>query len=66
MSVPPKALKYVCKEEKLFKDWGSCGARGNGTVSFKAEVSIWEYIEPDPLYDDYTTKDWRKYTYLKM
>lgn len=60
LSVPPKALKYIGKEEKYFKDWGWRGARGNGAVCFKAMVSVWEYIEPDPVYDHYTTKDWRK------
>ena len=34
--------------EKYFKDWGWRGAIGNGAVCFKAEVSVWEYIEPDP------------------
>lgn len=60
LSIPPKSLKYVGKEEKYFKDWGWRGARGNGAVCFKAEVSVWEYTEPDPVYDHYTTKDWRK------
>lgn len=60
LSVPAKALKYVGKEEKYFKDWGWRGARGNGAVCFKAEVSVWEYTEPDPVYDNYTTKNWRK------
>lgn len=60
LSIPPKALKYVGKEEKYFKDWGWRGARGNGAVCFKAMVNVWEYTEPNPVYDDYTTKDWRK------
>ena len=60
LSIPPKALKYVGKEEKFFKDWGWCGARGNGAVCFKAEVCVWEYIAPNPVYDNYTTKNWRK------
>lgn len=49
----PMNLKYVGTKKKLFKDWGHCGARGNGAVTFYAEVSVWEYIEGNP---EYTTK----------
>ena len=64
-SVNPDDLKYVGKELKQFKDWGTCGVRANGTIYFEAEVSVWEYNEPDPLYNDFSTKSWRKdYVYL--
>lgn len=53
-------LKYVGKEQKYFCDWGHCGACANGAVHFAAEVSVWEYIHPQPLYKDFTTEKWRK------
>lgn len=53
-------LRYIGKEEKSFCDWGHSGACGNGAVHFKAEVSVWEYAHPEPLYKDYTTEKWRK------
>lgn len=54
------SLKYIGKEQKCFCDWGHLGACGNGSVHFYAEVSVWEYIHPKPLYKDYTTEKWRK------
>lgn len=56
----PNTLKYLGKRKKLFKDWGSCGACGNGSVCFEAEVNVWEYKEPNALYGEYTTKDYNK------
>lgn len=43
-----------------FKEWGHCGPRANGAVNFAASVALWEYREPDPLYGDFTTKDWQR------
>lgn len=43
-----------------FCDWGHCGVCGNGAVRFCAEVPLWEYREPEPLYGDFTTEKWRK------
>ena len=43
-----------------FCDWGHCGSCGNGAVRFCAEVPLWEYREPEPLYGDFTTEKWRK------
>lgn len=60
------ALKYVGKELKTFGDWGHCGACGNGAVHFIAEVSVWEYIHPEPLFEDYTTEKWRKMYVSKL
>ena len=54
------SLKYIGKEQKSFCDWGHSGACGNVSVHFEAEVSVWEYIHPKPLYKDYTTEKWRK------
>lgn len=48
-----------------FCDWGHCGACGNGAVRFCAEVLLWEYREPEPLYGDSTTEKWRKISLYK-
>jgi len=37
-----KMFTYVGKRQKLFKDWGHCGACGNGAFTFMAEVYVWE------------------------
>jgi len=57
----PKNLKLIGKREKLFKDWGHCGACGNGSVNFKVMVNVWEYIEPNSLYGEFSTKDYNKF-----
>jgi hypothetical protein len=59
-NIPTDQLVYIGREEKRFTDWGHCGSRGNGAVGFFAEVSVWEYIHPEPLYEGYTTEKWRK------
>ena len=56
----PVELKLTGKKLKTFCDWGHCGACGNGALYFSAEVNVWEYVEPDPLYRDFSTKYWRK------
>ena len=45
----------------LFKTWGHAGRCAGGAVYFKAFVRVWKYTEPDPLFGEYTTKDWAKY-----
>jgi hypothetical protein len=55
-------LKYAGTVNNYFKTWGHRGARANGAVHFLAKVSMWEYTEPEPLFGDFTTKDWRKLT----
>lgn len=53
-NIPINKLKYVGQEEKTFCDWGSCGACADGAVEFKANVSVWEYKEPQKY--PYTTE----------
>lgn len=53
-------LKYVGTSTYNFKTWGHNGMRANGAIYFKAEVSMWEFSEPEPLFGDFTTKFWRK------
>ena len=57
-------FKFAGWTEADFKEWGHCGATANGTVRFKAKVPLWAYTEPNPLYGDFTTKDWKKF-YLR-
>jgi hypothetical protein len=56
----PKELKYIGKRLKWFCDWGHWGACANGAIHFQALVNVWEYIENNPLYGDYTTKNYNK------
>ena len=58
-------FKFIGWTEADFKEWGHCGATANGTVRFKAKVPLWAYSEPNPLYGDFTTKDWKKITLRK-
>ena len=56
--LPLGEFKYLGKELKTFCDWGNCGACGNGAVEFQAEVSLWEYTDPNNRYAPFTTKDY--------
>lgn len=58
-------FKFVGWTKADFKEWGHCGATANGTVRFKAKVPLWAYSEPNPLYEDFITKDWKKHTLRK-
>lgn len=60
ITMTPQALKPSGTMQGDFCDWGHCGACGNGAVRFCAEVSLWEYREPEPLYGDFTTEKWCK------
>ena len=53
-------LEFKGWDTAYFKEWGHCGPRANGCVNFAAQVALWEYREPDPLYGDFTTKDWQR------
>lgn len=64
--VPLKELKFAGHRKAYYKDWGHCGSCANGAVVFAAEVNLWEYRHPKPLYGDFTTKEWRKIYISKM
>lgn len=64
-AVAAKALQPAESVQEDFCDWGHCGACGNGAVRFCAEVPLWEYREPEPLYGDFTTEKWRKISLYK-
>lgn len=53
-------LKRIGTRPKCFKDWGHCGVCADGAVDFFAEVNVWEYVEPNPFFGSYTTKDYCK------
>ena len=62
--VNPKDMKFLKWTEGAFKDWGSCGACANGSVTFLARVPLWFYAEPNPKYGNYTTAV--SYTHLTL
>lgn len=51
---------------RLFKTWGHAGRRPDGTLYFKTFVRSWKYTEPQPIFGEYTTKDWAKYFLGKL
>lgn len=51
---------------KLFKTWGHSGRCANGAVYFKTFIRAWRYMEPEPLFGEYTTKEWSKYFISKL
>lgn len=57
----PRELKFLGWTEGAFKDWGHCGACGNGTVAFTARVPLWFYAEPNPRYGKFTTETYRRF-----
>lgn len=57
----PQNLKLIGKRSKLFKDWGHCGACGNGAINFECMVNVWEYAEPDQFHQGYSTKNHNKF-----
>ena len=59
-SVPTADLHFVGWTEACYKDWGHCGACGNGSVTFMARVAQWSYRAPNPIYGELTTETWRK------
>lgn len=56
-----KDMKYIGKAKKRFCDWGWGGARADGAVEFEAEVSVWEYKDPEQLFPGFTTREYEKY-----
>ena len=53
-NIPVEKLTFVGMEEKTFHDWGHNGACADGTVQFKAYVSVWEYNENEQPYSTKT------------
>lgn len=46
---------------KQFRMWGHTGRHKNGAVLFHTFVRAWKYTESEPLYGEYTTKEWTRY-----
>lgn len=60
-SIESAGLRFAGWTEACYKDWGHCGACGNGSVTFKARAAQWTYREPNPIYgEELTTETWRK------
>ena len=57
----PNNLNLIGKRKKIFKDWGHRGVCGNGAINFEATVNVWEYKQLDPLYGDFSTKEYDKH-----
>jgi hypothetical protein len=59
-SLSKEELKYIGKESRAFWVWGSNGPGANCGLYFTADVNLWEWSDPEPLYDGYSTKEYRK------
>ena len=57
----PKKLKLIGNRLKKFTCWDPGGARADGSLTFQASVNVWEYKEENPMFGEYTTKDWEKH-----
>ena len=57
----PNNLKLISKRKKEFMVFGFSGACANGAIYFEALVNAWEYKQPNPLYGEYTTKNYDRY-----
>ena len=53
-------LHYAGYRPGEFLIWGHDGPAGHGAIRFRALVAGWSYREPEALYGDYTTRDWRR------
>lgn len=50
---------------KRLYTWGYGRRHHKGYLHFRTFVRKWKYQEADPLYDEYTTRDWYKYHIMK-
>lgn len=58
-NVPVSKLKYVGTTGTRFWFFGHCGACADGGIDIYANVSLWEYKDPE-WKSEYTTKDYDK------
>lgn len=52
-------MKPAGTEIRIFRTWGFGKRSNTGSLRFDAPVRKWEYREPNPLYDGYTTRNWQ-------
>ena len=50
-------MKPAGSEIRIFRTWGFGKRSNTGSLRFDAPVRKWEYREPNPLYDGYTTRN---------
>ena len=58
-------MKPAGTEIRIFRTWGFGKRSNTGSLRFDAPVRKWEYREPNPLYDGYTTRNWFRYHIMK-
>lgn len=58
-------MKPAGTEIRIFRTWGFGKRSNTGSLRFDAPVRKWEYREPNPLYDGYTTRNWCRYHIMK-
>ena len=58
-------MKPAGTKIRIFRTWGFGKRSSTGSLRFDAPVRKWEYREPNPLYDGYTTRNWFRYHIMK-
>lgn len=56
----------ACIRTGLFRTWGHTGRCAHGLIYFKTFIRSWKYTEPDPMFGEYTTRNWTKYFISKL
>lgn len=64
--VPSAGMTPAGLATRCFQTWGRNGRCRNGEVYFHTVVRSWTFHEPNPLYGDYTMKEWTKYPVEKI
>lgn len=64
--VPSAGMTLAGLATRCFQTWGRNGRCRNGEVYFHTVVRSWTFHEPNPLYGDYTMKEWTKYPVEKF
>lgn len=66
VQTPLSGLVPVGITARRFQTWGRKGRCKDGQVYFHTLVRSWTFHEPNPLYGEYTMKNWGKYLIEKL
>lgn len=58
LTILKSQLRYLGSKEKSFRLMRT--DKADDTMPFKTTVSVWEYTEPNPVYGEYSSRDWCK------
>lgn len=61
-----RTLKKTGAESKWFRFFGSSGFCSHGAIDFEGYANCWEYKEPNPLFEEYSTKQYDRMVLRKI